>query len=256
MKSPRFDWQARGIQLGFLVLVALAWYYVTTARLVSQIFLPPLPLVFDKLVQVVQTGRFYENLAVTLYELFIAFIIASVAGLVVGYFVGRSRYATTVFEPLLAGVFAVPLIVFLPLYILFFGIGPESKIAFGASYAFFPVVLNTISGISQVDQRLIVVARSMGANERQLFRRVLIPAALPVIATGLRIGFTIGFLAILGSETISGLRGLGTRIANLSEGMNTPEMFAYILLVIFLAILLNFSLTHLQRRFSEKPGTA
>ena len=69
------------------------------------------------------------------------------------------------FEPLLAGMFAVPLIVFLPLFILFFGIGMESEIAFGATYAFFPIVLNTIGGISQVDPRFVTVARSMGATE-------------------------------------------------------------------------------------------
>ena len=126
-----------------------------------------------------------------------------------------------VFEPLLASVFAVPLVVFLPLFILFFGIGVESKIAFGAAYAFFPIALNTIGGISQVDPRFVTVARSMGASERQLFRRVLLPAALPVIATGLRIGCTIGFLSILGSEMIAGLRGLGSRIVTLAEGMNT-----------------------------------
>lgn len=252
----RIDWQARGIQIGFVVAIALLWYYLGAARVVSPIFLPPLPQVFDKLVQVVQSSRLYENILVTLFELFVAFCIASVLGLIIGYFVGRSRYATLVFEPLLAGTFAVPLIVFLPLYILFFGIGVESKIAFGASYAFFPIVLNTISGISQVDPRLVVVARSMGANERQLFRRVLLPAALPVIVTGLRIGFTIGFLSILGSEMISGLRGLGTRIVTLAEGMNTAEMFAYILLVIVLAIILNVSLTNVQRRFNEKREAA
>ena len=98
-----------------------------------------------------------------------AVAIASSLGLTIGYLVGRSRYATLVFEPLLAGVFAVPLVVFLPLFILFFGIGVESKIAFGASYAFFPIVLNTIGGISQVDPRFVTVARSMGASERQLF---------------------------------------------------------------------------------------
>ena len=80
---------------------------------------------------------------------------------------------TLVFEPLLAGIFAVPLVVFLPLFILFFGIGMESKIAFGASYAFFPIVLNTIGGISQVDPRFVTVAQSMGASEQQIFRRVL-----------------------------------------------------------------------------------
>jgi ABC-type nitrate/sulfonate/bicarbonate transport system permease component len=256
MKLRNVDWQARGIQLAFVAIIALVWFYIGNARIVSSIFLPPLPQVLDKLVQVVQTSRFYDNLLVTLFELVIAFIIASTCGLLIGYVVGRSRYATVVFEPLLAGVFAVPLIVFLPLYILFFGIGVESKIAFGATYAFFPVVLNTIGGISQVDTRLITVARSMGASEGQLFRRVLLPAALPVIVSGLRIGFTIGFLSILGSEMISGLRGLGTRIANLAEGMNTAEMFAYILLVIVLAIILNVSLTNMQRRFNERQEPA
>jgi ABC-type nitrate/sulfonate/bicarbonate transport system permease component len=90
----------------------------------------------------------------------------------------------------------------------------------------------------------------MGANEQQLFRRVLLPAALPVIVIGLRIGATIGFLAILGSEMIAGLRGLGSRVANLAEGMNTAEMFAYIVFVIILAGILNLTLSTMQRRFA------
>ena len=159
-------------------------------------------------------------------------------------------------EPLIAGLFAIPLVVFLPLFILFFGIGVESKIAFGATYAFFPIVLNTIGGISQVDPRFVTVARSMGATERQMFRRVLLPAALPVIVTGLRIGCIIGFLSILGSEMIAGLRGLGSRIVWLAEGMNTAEMFAYIVFVIIMAAILNMSLTRLQKRFSEAGGAA
>jgi ABC-type nitrate/sulfonate/bicarbonate transport system permease component len=80
---------------------------------------------------------------------------------------------------------------------------------------------------------------------------VLLPAALPVIVTGLRIGATIGFLAILGSEMIAGLRGLGSRVANLAEGMNTAEMFAYIVFVIILAGILNLTLSMMQRRFGE-----
>jgi ABC-type nitrate/sulfonate/bicarbonate transport system permease component len=249
--NGRIDWQARAIQFGFIAVLAALWYYIGKAEIVSSIFLPDLPRVLEKLWQVLQTRRLYDNLAVTLFELVAAFSIASVFGLLIGYLVGRSRYATLVFEPLLAGVFAIPLVVFLPLFILFFGIGVESKIAFGASYAFFPIVLNTIGGISQVDPRFIDVARSMGASESQMFRRILLPAALPVIVTGLRIGCTIGFLSILGSEMIAGLRGLGSRIVNLSEGMNTAEMFAYILFVIFMAVILNVTLTTMQRRFDE-----
>jgi ABC-type nitrate/sulfonate/bicarbonate transport system permease component len=251
MNNFRSAWHARAIQIGFVIVVLALWYYAGSSGLVNAVFLPPLPRVADKFVQIVQSSSLYTNLAVTLFELLVAVAIASTSGLTIGYLIGRSRYAALVFEPLLAGLFAIPLVVFLPLFILFFGIGVESKIAFGASYAFFPIVLNTIGGISQVDPRFVTVARSMGANERQLFRRVLLPAALPVIATGLRIGCTIGFLAILGSEMIAGLRGLGSRIVTLAEGMNTAEMFAYIVFVIILAMVLNITLTHMQQRFGE-----
>ncbi len=256
MNGIRGDWQARAIQVLFVAAILLLWYYVSTSGLVGVIFLPPLPRVIDKFLQIIQTGSLYYNLAVTAYELAMAFSIASILGLSIGYFVGRSRIAVVIFEPLLAGLFAVPIIVFLPLFILFFGIDMQSKIAFGATYAFFPIVLNAIGGISQIDPRLIIVARSMGANEGQLFRRVLLPAALPVIATGLRIGCIIGFLSILGSEMIAGLRGLGSRIVTLAEGMNTVEMFAYIIFVILMAALLNVTLTRMQARFSaprEQP---
>jgi ABC-type nitrate/sulfonate/bicarbonate transport system permease component len=253
MNRVRGDWLTRAIQVAFIAALLAIWYYASTAGLVRPVFLPPLPRVIDKFLQIVRTGTLYYHLAITMLELAAAFSIACTLGLGIGYLVGRSRLAVTVFEPLLAGLFAIPLIVFLPLFILFFGIDMPSKIAFGATYAFFPIVLNTISGISQIDPRLVVVARSMGANETQLFRRVLLPAALPVIATGLRMGCIIGFLSILGSEMIAGLRGLGSRVVTLAEGMNTIEMFAYILFVILTAAALNVSLTRMQARFSA-PG--
>ncbi len=249
MNGRRIDWHARAIQAAFVAALLLVWYAVGRTGTINVIFLPYLPQVVAKFGQIVQTTLLYENLGVTLMELAAAFGIAATLGLTIGYFVGRSRYAVVVFEPLLAGLFAIPLIVFLPLFILFVGIGVESKIAFGATYAFFPIVLNTIGGISQVDPRYVTVARSMGANDAQLFRRVLLPAALPVIVTGLRMGCIVGFLSILGSEMIAGLRGLGSRIVSLAEGMNTAEMFAYIVFVIIFAAILNTVLTDMQRRF-------
>jgi ABC-type nitrate/sulfonate/bicarbonate transport system permease component len=251
MKKDGIDWYARAIQVGFVLAVIALWYCASASGKVSSVFLPELPRVAEKLGQIVQTTRLYDNLRVTLTELVAAFAISCTLGLTVGYFVGRSRYSVLVFEPLLAGMFAVPIVVFLPVFILFFGIGMESKIAFGATYSFFPIALNTIGGISQVDPRFVTVARSMGANDAQLFRRVLLPAALPVIVTGLRMGCIIAFLSILGSEMIAGLKGLGSRVASLAEGMNTAEMFAYIVFVIVLAVLLNISLTRMQRRFGE-----
>jgi len=109
----------------------------------------------------------------------------------------------------------------------------------GATVAFFPIVLNTIAGLTTVDRAYLTAARSMGASPAQLFWMVLLPAAFPVILTGLRIGLILSLLTIIGTETIGAFGGLGRRIAVLAEEMNSPAMFGFIVLVLIIAIALN-----------------
>jgi ABC-type nitrate/sulfonate/bicarbonate transport system permease component len=241
---------ARALQIGFVVAVLLGWLWVSRAGAVNPLFLPHLERVLEEFYLIIATGVVFTHLKVTVSEILAAYAIATFAGLGVGYAIGRSRRMITIFEPLLASVFAVPIIIFLPLFILFFGIGENSKIAFGATYAFFPIALNTIGGIGQVDERFVTVARSLGATDRQMFWRVMLPCALPVIVSGIRIAYIIGFLSIIGAEMIAGLEGLGSQIVRLAEGMNTAEMFSYVLFVIVIATMLNGALSLLQRRFA------
>src|SRR5262244_180629 len=192
--------------------------------------------------------RFLGDLRVTLTELAAAFAIAASCGVVVGYLISRSQYRMRVFEPLFAGIYSVPIILFLPLYVLFFGLGPASKIALGATIGFFPIALSTAAGFGYVDRVLVVAARSMGASDIQLFRYVLLPAALPIILTGMRMGFTVALLSIIGSETIASLAGLGHRIVHLAEGMEMSPMFAYIAFVVAIAAILNALVSVLEAR--------
>ncbi len=249
-------WRVAAIQAGAIVALFAAWDYIGEHKIVSPVLLPSLRNVALRLSRIVETGAIWPHFWTTLLELLAGFALAALAGLMTGYCIGRSRLGVIVFEPLLAGLFAVPLIVFLPLFILYFGIGSSSKIAFGATYAFFPIALNTLSGVRNVEQRYVSVARSMGADRAQMFWRVLLPAALPVIVTGLRVGCIICFLSIIGSEMIASLMGLGNRIATLGEGMHTAEMFAYILFVALISLALNFGLSALERRFSRVPEAA
>jgi ABC-type nitrate/sulfonate/bicarbonate transport system permease component len=184
----------------------------------------------------------------TLGELAAAFSIAVAGGLTTGYLISRSAYLTKVFEPLFAGIYAIPIILFLPLFVLFFGLGPASKIAIGATISFFPITLSTIAGFSGVDRLYVTAARSMGASDHHLFRFVLLPAALPVILTGLRMGFTVALLSIIGSETLASLGGLGHRIVSLAESMEMAPMFAYIVFVIAIATVLNAIVSTLEAR--------
>jgi ABC-type nitrate/sulfonate/bicarbonate transport system permease component len=239
---------SRAVQVTFLIVLIVLWYLATTRWRVSPLLLPNPVLVWDNFWDILTTGEFIGDLRVTLTELVVAFAIAAISGVIVGYLISRSQYRIRVFEPLFAGIYSVPIILFLPLYILFFGLGPASKIALGATISFFPIALNTVAGFGYVDKIFVVAARSMGASDYQLFRYVLLPAALPIMLTGMRMGFTVALLAIIGSETIASLAGLGHRIVHLAESMEMPRMFAYIAFVVAIAAILNALVSTLEAR--------
>jgi ABC-type nitrate/sulfonate/bicarbonate transport system permease component len=239
---------SRLVQAGFVVALVVLWYLATRRWGVNHLLLPDPVRVWHEFVDILKSGEFVADLRVTLGELAVAFAISTLGGIALGYVISRSPYLIRVFEPLFAGIYSIPIILFLPLYVLFFGLGPASKIALGATISFFPIVLNTIAGFGYVERTLIVAARSMGASDYQLFRYVLLPAALPVILTGLRMGFTVALLSIIGSETIASLAGLGHRIVHLAEAMEMARMFGYIAFVVVIAALLNTAVSALEAR--------
>jgi ABC-type nitrate/sulfonate/bicarbonate transport system permease component len=239
---------SRAVQAGFLAAVFVLWYLATNRWGINRLLLPNPIVVWQELIEVLKSGEYLPDLRVTLTELAVAFALSMTSGTIVGFFVSRTRYSIRVFDPLFAGIYSIPIILFLPLYVLFFGLGPASKIALGTTISFFPIVLSTIAGFGNVDRILVTAARSMGASDYQLFRYVLLPAALPVILSGLRMGFTIALLSIIGSETIASLAGLGHHIVQLAEGMDMARMFAYIAFVVVIAALLNGIVSFLEAR--------
>lgn len=245
----------RSIQAGFVAAVFLAWWALARSGRVSPLFLPPPGAVRAALVEIIASGALVRAIGTTLQTVLIAYAGAVLLGVAAGFAITRSRYLCTLLEPLLSSLFAIPLTLFFPLFLLFFGIGPASKIAYGMTYAFFPIALNTISGLLHVDARLIDAARSMGAPQRLLFRRVLLPGALPVILTGLRIGFFICFATVLGGETLSSISGLGHEVANSAQLMDSARMFAWILVVIatsFCLVTLAGSLERVRGDFGDE----
>ena len=250
MKAPGSEsrFASRAVQVAFLLALIVLWYLATTRWRVSPLLLPNPTAVLRDFWDILKTGEFIGDLRVTLTELAWAFAIAATSGVPAGYVISRSQYRIRVFEPLFAGIYSIPIILFLPLYILFFGLGPASKIALGATIGFFPIALNTVAGFGYVDKVLVTAARSLGASDYQLFRYVLLPAALPIIVTGMRMGFTVALLSIIGSETIASLAGLGHRIVHLAESMEMARMFAYIAFVVAIAAILNMLASALEAR--------
>jgi ABC-type nitrate/sulfonate/bicarbonate transport system permease component len=240
--------KARAIQFAVLAAFFVAWFAIGRTGAVSPLFLPPVEAVTAAFVRLVQTEDFWSAVLTTTLTIAEAYVIAVVLGIFVGWAITRSRYLTQVLEPVVSGLFAIPITLFFPVFILMFGIGPESKVAYGAAYGFFPIALNTIAGLAGVDPRYLNAARSMGVAGSGLFRHVLFPAAFPVILTGLRIGFFICFASVLGGETISSVSGVGRNIALAAELMEPARMYAWIAFVIVVALVLNALVSALENR--------
>ncbi len=237
-------------KLGVFVALIFLWHAVTVTEIVSPFFLPQPGAVLAVFWRILSTGRVLPDLGVTFFEFAVAGPLAVVTGILAGYLISMTRYSTIVLEPLISSLYAIPIIIFYPISIMALGIGPESKIAHGALFGFFPICLNTIQGFSGVDAIYLRMARSTGATKVQILRRILIPAAAPTIVNGVRLGLMLCFLAIIGGETIASLEGLGHRIVWYAEGMQMTNMFAYIVFVILIATLMNvfLSLLELRRR--------
>lgn len=247
---PRIATLARIVQAALVIAFFGAWVLVTQLNLVSPLFLPKLPAIGAALARLAGMPAFWNALGVTALTTLEAFAIAVVAGIGVGFFVGRSPKLTAAFRPVLSSVFAIPIVLVFPLFAVMFGIGPGSKVAFGAVYGFFPIVLNTIAGFSGVDALLVRSAHSLGASRLQLLRHIYLPGALPVIVAGLRIGFFITFASVLGGETLSSAAGVGHAIAHEAELLESAPMYAWIVVVLTLTIALNAIVAVAERRAS------
>ena len=227
------------MQIACIAAVSGGWQIGSATGALDPLILPSPAAIVVELGPVLRSGTVWAAVGTTLAELALAFAFAAGAGLAAGFAISRSPFVVRVFDPLIAGLYAVPTILLFPLYLLFFGIGPPSKIALGTTMAFFPIVLSTIAGFSQVKRVHLAAAHSMGASAPQLFWHVLVPDAFPVVIAGLRMGLVLGFLAILGGETITSNAGLGHEIVTMAESLEPAKMFAYIVVAVALASALN-----------------
>lgn len=227
------------IYLGVPLAVLVTWFALAASGVVNPFLLPSPVDVAGNLAATVTDGDTYPHLWTTVRQVFLAFVVAGLLGVGIGLPIGWNRTLRRAYEPVLGTIYAVPLIVLYPVIALFFGIGSTSKIVFGALYAFFPIVLATVSAVALVDQNLVSAGRSMGARGLTLLRAVVLPAAGPRIMGGLRLGVILATLAVVGGQYIAGTAGLGYLLATAGQSFQTIQMFAYILLTLAFAALVN-----------------
>jgi len=197
------------IALFFAVWYAAALLNAHVFKVFNPLLLPAPHTVLLAGVEMVRSGELQRDILASLSRVVQGFVLAAIVGVAVGTAVGRSRRLEYLVEPTIELLRPIPPLAFLPMMVLWFGIGETSKVAFIAYAAFFPIFTTTVEGIKYVDPLLIRAAASLGASERDIFRYVVLPAALPNIITGLRIGFGLSFFVIVAAEFIAADSGLG-----------------------------------------------
>jgi ABC-type nitrate/sulfonate/bicarbonate transport system permease component len=158
------------IQLLIVAAFFLTWNALTEAQAVNHLLLPALPSVGAAIGRLLHGPVLWAALGVTAWTTALAYACAVVFGIGTGFLIGRSSVLTAALEPVISGTFAIPIVLFFPIFVILLGIGPPSKLAFGAVYGFFPIALNTIAALSTVDPLFVRSAKSLGASRAQLFR--------------------------------------------------------------------------------------
>jgi ABC-type nitrate/sulfonate/bicarbonate transport system permease component len=201
--------RAASIALFFALWYAAALLNAHVVKVFNPLLLPAPHTVLLAGIEMVRSGELQRDILASLSRVVQGFLLAAIIGVAVGTAVGRSRRLEYLVEPTIELLRPIPPLAFLPMMVLWFGIGETSKVAFIAYAAFFPIFTTTVEGIKYVDPLLLRAAASLGATERDIFRYVVLPAAMPNIITGLRIGFGLSFFVIVAAEFIAADSGLG-----------------------------------------------
>ena len=223
------------------VLFVLLWELIVRLRGITPIVLPAPSSIATYLWVMIRDGSIPYHLGITFLRIMGGFFVASFFGILLGVMMGMSRVASRVLDPWIAALYPLPKISLIPLLIIWLGTGEAYILTISAITAFFPVVISTYAGIRQVDQGLVRAARDLGANERQVQMRVIIPAAIPTIFAGLQLGMGVTIILVVAAEMIGGSSqsGMGYLLIRYGQVMETEKVFAaLIVLAIFGGIII------------------
>ncbi|HLI24086.1 MAG TPA: ABC transporter permease [Acidimicrobiales bacterium] len=184
----------------------------------------------------------------TLYETFVGFAIASALGLIGGYLLAESKAFDTVARPFMTGFNSLPRIALAPLFVLWFGLGSNSRIVLIVSLSFFIVAFNTYAGLQGVNRDHLLLARVLGANRRERFVKFVLPSALPPVFAGLQLALTYAFLGAVVGEMLTGNQGLGGYLALEMGTFNTTAFFGGLVLLVIVALLVSAAMRLVEKR--------
>jgi NitT/TauT family transport system permease protein len=216
-------------RLAILTCLAAIWEVAAASGLLFRDVVPSLSKIGIALVALLSEPSFYSNLAVTAYEVAMALFIGGTAGIATGIALGASPYLSRAYEGFIYYLGPTPKIIFFPLTIMWFGVGPGSKIALGVMSSFFPIALSTAAAMREIDRVLIQVGRSFNASTWAMITKIYLPAIRTPVMNGLRLGLGVAIIGVLLAETKLSNQGLGFMIIQSYTLFNMPRMYALLI---------------------------
>ena len=242
-------------RLAVLVVFLGLWQLVVAVGLVDAFWISTPALIAQELWHLLESGALASDVAVTIYEALVAFVISSALGIICGLLLARSPFWDDVLAPFVLALNSLPRVALAPLIILWFGIGVMAKVVTAFTLVFFILLVNTLGGAKNVDNDIITIARLMGASERDILWKVTFPSALPWIFTGLNLGLTYSLLGVIVAEILASNHGLGYLIAASAASFNTAGVFAGLITLAVVAWLFSLIMRKVEARLLRwKPS--
>ena len=227
------------------ILLVSFWEY-SSGRLIDKLFVSSPSAVSMRLWKWLLDGSLWNHLSITLYATALGFTIGSLVGFVLGLLFGRYQTVADIFDPYITALYSIPKIALAPLFIIWFGIGIESKVAVSASIVFFVVFLNTYAGVRDVNPIFVHATRIMGGNEYHVLRHVMIPSAASWVITGLKVSVPYALVGTVIGEFMSSNRGIGFIIAQATGLFDTTSVFSGLVILGIVGAVINVGLRHAE----------
>jgi ABC-type nitrate/sulfonate/bicarbonate transport system permease component len=218
----------------FLVAWELYVYYAE----IPELYLPAPSVILVTLFDLIVYKHLLYDLGVTLYRIFGGFFLAAFVGIALGILMGTSRRIYAIFDIFVAAIYPIPKISLLPLLIIWLGSGNVFQITLSALACVFPILVNTIIGVRQCDEGLILAARDLGATRGQIQRKIVLPAAVPAIFGGLRLALGISIIMVVAAEMQTSKYGIGARLHLAGQVLETGQVFAMLVLLAIVGLIL------------------
>jgi NitT/TauT family transport system permease protein len=236
--------------IAILVFLAI-WEFAPRLGLVDEVFLPPFSTVVDAFFDLVASGEMQEHVSASLSRALTGFFIAVAIAIPLGVAIAWYRPVANFLNPVLELFRNTAALALLPVFVLILGIGEESKVALVIYACTFPILLNTITGVRTVDPLLVKSAQSMGLSSLRLFQKVVLPAAVPSIFTGIRMAAAASILVLIAAEMVGAKAGLGYLITASQLNFQIPNMYAGIIAIALVGLVFNAVIVFIERRLSR-----